>query len=314
MVQRQLCESHGSVRDLSSGCTEPLLQEVLRGSGRWKPVSLLFGLCLAVLVGILSRIRGRHRHDLVSLLPAVSMAALHGVTFPENYTDQLAALWSSASRFDNVDVHRFNRKWANPNCQKIEALYDTVYGAKFRDFLAAEHAVVGGADATLSPSVYFRAEALNTFCHLVRSHCARNVSSASLDRAFRNLNEYLQAENGALRRWQDTESGVTDVFLWLWRIFFLGTLVDNRFNYTYEEPSGKLVNGTGTDFVMWSLCENAETNGGCPQGFAGRCVRDLLVLMVAGRTGVQDGQKRAREVENGTRSDEGENSKHRLCK
>ena len=73
-----------------------------------------------------------------------------------------------------------------------------------------------------------------------------------------------------------------NVLLLLLKAWFLATGTERgrqvRFPYTYDRQ-GVEVRGNSVEFCLFSLAENFATRGGCAPGFAGRVVRDLLILL-----------------------------------
>lgn len=156
--------------------------------------------------------------------------------------ETLKALFLSAQSYDNDDVHAFNKGWSKTNIGAVQDIFEEAFG--------------------VIPSLSFSA---------LKAEILSYQDSTAVRNALAQLEVY------GLSGFADAESGVTNTLAVLsqnWHIASTDTGLNRRFVF---DESGVAKNSK--DFVIHSLLENAATGGGCSPGFAGRFVRDQLILL-----------------------------------
>lgn len=163
-------------------------------------------------------------------------------TILSTHKETLKALFLSAQSYDNGDVHAFNKGWSKTNIESVQDIFQEAFG--------------------VIPSLSF-------------SDLKAEILSYQDSTAVRNA--LAQLELYGLSGFADAESGVGNTLAILsqnWHIASTNTGLNRRFVF---DESGVAKNSK--DFVIHSLLENAATGGGCSPGFAGRFVRDQLILL-----------------------------------
>ncbi|NCP61606.1 MAG: hypothetical protein GW748_06570 [Alphaproteobacteria bacterium] len=158
------------------------------------------------------------------------------------HKETLKALFLSAQSYDNGDVHAFNKGWSKTNIGAVQDIFQEAFGA--------------------IPSLSFSA---------LKAEILSYQDSTAIRNALAQLEAY------GLSGFADAESGVGNTLAVLsqnWHIASTDTGLNRRFVF---DESGVAKNSK--DFVIHSLLENAATGGGCSPGFAGRFVRDQLILL-----------------------------------
>lgn len=154
----------------------------------------------------------------------------------------LKDLFLSAQAYDDGDVHAFNKGWSKTNIGTVKGIFEDAFGSV----------------ASLSMSA-LKAEILSYKDTL----------------AIRNALSQLEAYG--VSGFADAESGVANTLAILsqnWHVASTDVGLNRKFVF---DESGVAKNSR--DFVIHSLLENAATGGGCAPGFAGRFVRDQLILL-----------------------------------
>jgi hypothetical protein len=162
---------------------------------------------------------------------------------------QLVDLWKSAQQYDNVDVHYFNQRWAKQHFSEVQNIFTTTYGNPEAKRLSFD---------TLKQEIL---------------SCARNYRD-ELVTAFNILSQH-----GGNQGYADHESGVSNTLMLLSQNWYLASNATGRSRKFQFQFGNQIIEGNSRDFIIHSLLENKRTNGGCAPGYAGRFVRDLLLLL-----------------------------------
>jgi hypothetical protein len=158
----------------------------------------------------------------------------------EQDTERVRTLYDTAHPYDDTDVHTFNKRWSKANISTILAIYSHHYG---------------------TPEVMD----LNTLEAMIYSVSGSNELINAINQ--------LRHHGGDFR---DNESGVESTLQMLSWNWSLASQMDREFTFQFQ---GIQMHGTAQEFIVQSFLENARTQGGCAPGYAGRFVRDMLILL-----------------------------------
>lgn len=115
---------------------------------------------------------------------------------------------------------------------------------------------------------------MKSFDNLKTEILTRSKDKNTVSAALRKFESH-----GGKNGYTDRESGVVNTLKILSHVWHVASTQLGK-NQVFEYQFGsKVMKGTSQDFVIGSLIENAATMGGCSPGFAGRFVRDLLILL-----------------------------------
>ena len=154
----------------------------------------------------------------------------------------LKNLFLSAQGYDNSDVHGFNKGWSKTNIGTVQGIFKDVFG-----------------------------EVTSLSMSTLKANILNYKDSSAIRNALAKLEAY------GVSGFADAESGVANTLAILsqnWHIASTDIGLSRKFVF---DESGVARNSR--DFVIHSLLENAATGGGCSPGFAGRFVRDQLILL-----------------------------------
>lgn len=167
--------------------------------------------------------------------------------FPVSYLTgdhktKLGVLFSSAQAFDNANVHGFNKEWSKGHIAEVQEIFTAHMG---------------------TPAPHSFAE--------LRAAILAYQNTAPLCEALDKLAGYSGTG------YADEESGVANTLTILSQNWHLAsTDIGLSRDFVFDE-SGVAKNSR--DFIIQSLLENAATGGGCAPGYAGRFMRDQLILL-----------------------------------
>lgn len=220
---------------------EAQLQEEDKGSSTSK-VNRNEELSLAYIRQLQETENGYYSSSPSLVTPTVTYVEPENILSTTPHKGTLKGLFCSAQGYDNSDVHGFNKGWSKTNIGTVQYIFKQAFGEV----------------APLSMSA-LKAEILSY------------KDSSAIRKALAQLEAY--GSSG----FSDDESGVANTLGILsqnWHIASTATGLSRKFVF---DESGVARNSR--DFVIHSLLENAATGGGCSPGFAGRFVRDQLILL-----------------------------------
>ncbi len=155
---------------------------------------------------------------------------------------KLGTLFASAQAFDDGDVHDFNKAWSKGHIAEVQEIFTAYRGT-----------LVTHSFADLQAEILAYKD------------------SAAVRAALGQLAGYGGAGYG------DAESGVLNTLVILsqnWHLASTAIGLSRQFDF-----DGSGIAKNSRDFIIHSLLENARTAGGCAPGYAGRFVRDQLILL-----------------------------------